>query len=410
MTQLLEYIKMAIDNLKSNKGRSFLTMLGIIIGISSVIMIISIGNGVSTMINEELNSLVGGMVEIYVDGENISDSDCITTDDIAAIKEKVDNVEGVSVYTGASGTIVTTKGDFTADVAAGTEDLKYFITGESIDKGRFFSNDDVQSSKAVCVINETDALNLFGTIDVIGMSLEVSINSITKQLTIIGLNVSDSDNSMLSAYIGSESTVSVYVPYTLLEQGYGMSIGNFSSVYLMADSVQDSANVAKQAISLLEARHDKRGESLYLLQNYADKLSQVNTVLSIITIFIVLVAAISLLVGGIGVMNIMFVSVTERTREIGIRKALGARTRSIMLQFLLESGFITLIGGIIGIILGVSGAYLICSLPLLGFTPQLQVSTIIITTFFSSTVGIFFGIYPARKAAKLSPIEALRRI
>ena len=135
----------------------------------------------------------------------------------------------------------------------------------------------------------------------------------------------------------------------------------------------------------------------------------ITDVLDMLTAFIAFVAAIALLVGGIGVMNIMLVSVTERTREIGIRKALGARTRSIMMQFLSESAIITALGGIIGIILGIMGAKAICSLPMLGFPARISVSTIILATLFSSCVGIFFGIYPARKAAKLSPIEALRR-
>ena len=143
-----------------------------------------------------------------------------------------------------------------------------------------------------------------------------------------------------------------------------------------------------------------------MLENFNDYMTQINDVLGYITVFVVFVAAISLLVGGIGVMNIMLVSVTERTREIGIRKALGARTSSIMTQFLSESAIISLTGGVIGIILGVLGAFLLCAL--IGLTPKVNFSTVFGATFFSSAVGIFFGIYPAKKAAKLSPIEALR--
>jgi len=156
----------------------------------------------------------------------------------------------------------------------------------------------------------------------------------------------------------------------------------------------------------MEARHDVRGTDAIMLENFNDYLTQVNQILGYITIFVVFVAAISLLVGGIGVMNIMLVSVTERTREIGIRKALGARTNSIMLQFLAESGIITLVGGIIGITIGILGAELICFF--IKVTPQIQISVILVASVFSSAVGLFFGIYPANKAAKLSPIEALR--
>ena len=149
-----------------------------------------------------------------------------------------------------------------------------------------------------------------------------------------------------------------------------------------------------------------RGEDLITINDPNNEIAQYNTILGGITAFIVLVAAISLLVGGIGVMNIMLVSVTERTREIGIRKSLGARTGSILLQFLSESAIITLLGGLIGIVLGVLGAFGICGV--LGVAPQIKLTTVLGASVFSSAVGIFFGIYPARKAARLSPIEALR--
>ena len=143
-----------------------------------------------------------------------------------------------------------------------------------------------------------------------------------------------------------------------------------------------------------------------MMESFADAQSQIDSILSVITVFISFVAAISLLVGGIGVMNIMLVSVTERTREIGIRKSLGARTGSILLQFLAEAGIITLIGGLIGILIGSVGAVGVCSV--MGFQAQVKVTTVLFAAIFSSAVGIFFGIYPAKKAAKLSPIEALR--
>lgn len=410
MTQLLEYIKMALDNLKANKGRSFLTMLGIIIGIASVIMIIAIGNGAQSKISGELNSMAGGMLQIYVNTTEDDGNTFITIDDIKAIKEKVPHIKGISPYAGANGTAITSKGDFAANIQGESEDAKYFLTGESIDSGHFYSMNDVLSGKSVGVINERDALKLFGTVDVVGMPLDVTVNNMTKKITIVGVTKKDNEDSMLAGMMGNSDQISITVPYTLLEQGYGIDMDEFQFMLIVGESATDASNIAKQTIPILEARHDKRGQNVYYLQNFSDMLSGINTVMSTITIFIVFVAGISLLVGGIGVMNIMLVSVTERTREIGIRKALGARTRSIMIQFLLESGFITLIGGLIGILIGVGGAELICSLPMLNFAPKLQVSVILITTLFSSAVGIFFGIYPARKAAKMSPIEALRSI
>lgn len=167
-----------------------------------------------------------------------------------------------------------------------------------------------------------------------------------------------------------------------------------------------SSQIAQSTLNLIEGRKNARGENIFRVENFEDQVSAITEVLSYITIFIVFVAAISLLVGGIGVMNIMLVSVTERTREIGIRKALGAKTKSIMMQFLSESAIITLIGGLIGITLGVLGAYGVCKV--VNFQFSVQLSVVLIASLFSSAVGIIFGVYPARKAAKLSPIEALR--
>lgn len=206
----------------------------------------------------------------------------------------------------------------------------------------------------------------------------------------------------------SSSYVTMYMPYTA-NFAFGYELDEFYSIYIISEGSEYSQAVGSDAMKLLENRHHVQGEDAFLLQDADSQIAQITSVLDMITAFIALVAAIALLVGGIGVMNIMLVSVTERTREIGIRKALGARTGSIMMQFLAESAIITCIGGVIGIVLGLLGAYGICSLPMLGISPDLSIGTIITATLFSSAVGIFFGIYPAKKAARLSPIEALRR-
>ncbi|MFA9377703.1 MAG: ABC transporter permease [Lachnotalea sp.] len=408
MAQLLEYLKMAIDNLKSNKGRSLLTMLGIIIGISSVIMIIAIGNGAQDKISGELNSLAGGQIYVYLNDSKAQTSDYITQADMDAIKEKIPMVKGVTSNMNFSGTVLGSKGNFDAMITCGTSDLGYFESDQKIIKGRYFSEDEFVSARGVCVIQDKDAIKLFGTADVVGMSLEVTVYNVTQYLKIVGVTKSDA-SAILSAMMGSTDSVSIYMPYTFLESSFGGYFNNFQTMYAITENPADTTQMATSIIKLLESRHDNRGNEIYLLENGTDQISKITSVLNLITIFIIFVAAISLLVGGIGVMNIMLVSVTERTREIGIRKALGARTKSIMMQFLSESAIITLCGGLIGILLGVLGAYAICSLPMLGFPPKIEFSTIAIATLFSSAVGIFFGIYPAKKAAKLSPIEALRR-
>lgn len=403
MTQVLEYVKIALMNIKSNKGRSFLTMLGIIIGISSVIMVMAIGNGVRGQVNEELESMGGGQIAIYVDSSKKETTVTFTQDDFDLIMNEVDHVKAVTASYNAYGTAEGPKGDFDATLSGGNEGLQY-ASSDPIVKGKYFSKGDAEGGNKVCVITENSAIALFGTTDVIGMSFDATLYGVTQELTIVGIR-QDNASSLVNMMMGKPS-IQVEVPLTVLGYNYGYWIEDFEQFYIIADGSEYSSDIAKEAVNILENKYNVRGESQILVQSFTDVSAQFDSILSIITLFISFVAAISLLVGGIGVMNIMLVSVTERTREIGIRKALGARTGSILLQFLAEAGIITLMGGLVGIVLGILGANVVCSIA--GVTARTQVSTILGATIFSSAVGIFFGIYPARKAAKLSPIEALR--
>lgn len=404
MAQIWEYIKIALMNIKSNKGRSILTMLGIIIGISSVIMVISIGNGVRSQINGELDSLGGGQVQVYVDSTRKDTTVNFTQDDIDLIRSQVDGVKGATANFGGWGTAEGPKGDYDILLTGGNETLQYASTDPIID-GKYFTENDYESGAHVCIITEAGARKLFGTTDVIGMSFDSTLYGITQELTIIGIR-QDNASTMVSMVSGSDSYIQCEVPLTMMANSYGFYMDTFSDFVIFAESADLSTAVATKSVTILENKYNVRGEGQIMVQSFTDYTSQFDSILGTVTIFISFVAAISLLVGGIGVMNIMLVSVTERTREIGIRKALGAKTGSILLQFLAEAGIITLLGGIIGIIFGVGLAVLVCSM--LGFTALIEAPTIIVATLFSSAVGIFFGIYPARKAAKLSPIEALR--
>lgn len=406
MTQLIEYIKLALMNIRSNKVRTFLTMLGIIIGVSSVILIISIGNGVRVEIDGALNDIAGGQLNIRstksaVDGNYIE----FSPEDLRAIEDKVEGVKGVSPTYYASGEAVGKKGSFECMPMIGTESLQYYYK-DPIMYGRYFTREECDGAKKVCVIRENAAIKLFGTSDVVGLSFEYIFGSRSVELQIIGVR-KDNSSALYNMVAVDESQLEFEMPYTTFFPLYTSSREvTFDSIMVFTDMLADSKAVASQAVSILEARHNCRGDNRIKVEDFNSYLSQINSVIDTVSIFVVFVAAISLLVGGIGVMTIMLVSVTERTREIGIRKALGARTGAIMLQFLCESAIITLIAGIIGIILGSVGAGIIAKA--LGFKAMTDIKTVLGASVFSSVIGIFFGLYPARKAAKLSPIEALR--
>ena len=404
MAQIFEYIKIALMNIKSNKGRSVLTMLGIIIGIASVIMVMAIGNGVREQINDELESIGSGLIELMLDTTLESTTMRFSQEDFDLIQEKVEHVKGATPVMGAWGTAEGPKGNFEAMATAGNEGLQYYSgNGGNVVKGRYFTKADAESGNRVCVIPESSAVSLFGTTDVVGLSFELTLYGDSQELTIVGIR---EDNATSFVNSGTNQTINVELPISVMGNDFYFYIDEFSDMAIFAESTEYCTEVAQNAVRLLENKYQVRGENQIIVQSITDMSAEVGSILGIVTVFVSLVAAISLLVGGIGVMNIMLVSVTERTREIGIRKALGARTGSILLQFLAEAGIITMLGGVIGIVLGIMFGNLICSI--IGLTASTQISTIIGATLFSSAVGIFFGIYPAKKAAKLSPIEALR--
>ena len=403
MGKLVEYIISAVKNINHNRFRSLLTMLGIIIGIASVITVITLGDGMRGYVQGELNSIAGNYATLRIDSSKTAE--LIDKSDMKALEEEIPELYGTSVCNYAMCTLKTRRAEVDAEVTGCTQ---YYIYeyGNRIVEGRYLSEREVEEGLPVCVMTESDAKKLFGTTDVVGMTVELSMDGITSEVQIVGIRQDFGGLfAMMESLVLDEYLAMPEVPYTFLTSAFYFDDSGYYSIDLFADQ-KDLKTVSEQAIAILELRHGLRGEQAVSAESLGDSMDEVNEVMGSITLFMSLVAAISLLVGGIGVMNIMLVSVTERTREIGIRKSIGARTGSVMIQFLAEAAILTALGGVLGIILGAGLATVLCRVLSLEATVRPEV--VVLATVFSAAVGLFFGIYPARKAAKMKPIDALR--
>jgi len=399
MRQIREYAVMAMRSILSNKTRSLLTMLGIIIGIGSVIMVLSVGGGGQKMMNSELGSLANGSVYLSVSGENTAAGDYFTDADLEALRS-APGVAGATMALNTSGSVQGARESLGAGIQAGNGDMAV-VFPPKMKAGRFWDKADADAARRVVTIDEKGAKALFGTANVVGMSVQLTVGGRTSDFVIVGITESGGGYSF-----NGQTTAQMTAPVTsLAAMTDGLSAPYYQIALIAADKTQ-SAALAKQLIPVTDPRHGNAGRNCYGIIDVSQYTSQINKVTSTFTGIIAAIAGISLLVGGIGVMNIMLVSVTERTREIGIRKALGAKTGSITFQFLVEAGTLTLLGGLIGILIGVLGGSAISKA--MGLEGYVSPATILAIALFSVGIGIFFGIYPARKAAKLSPIEALR--
>lgn len=394
--------------------RSLLTMLGIIIGVASVIAVITVGDGGRDYIVGMIRNMGSSAIALTVNTKVASDDDYFTDRDIAAIK-KLDGVQYASMQSMAMCQIsVNEQNGFLMGIGCNT-DMQMLMRTACL-YGRYFTEEEYVQGKNVCVIDVGGAMQMFGKKNVVGEYIHCKSNDVTVPVKIIGvvdimasygMNTDDLMNSFSSMGGGMQvMSCMALMPATIMSNIGGNS-NRYETVNITCIDENQLDGIGASALNYVRSLHGNYDKECYSVTNYATYIDLLDTVINVFTIFIAAVSAISLLVGGIGVMNIMLVSITERTREIGIRKSLGAKTATILFQFLTESVILCLIGGSIGLLLGIASAALvsyIMDVPL-----AVKFSTVAIAIGFSSAIGIIFGVYPARRAAKMPPIEALRR-
>ena len=401
----IEALKLAINNLLSYKVRSFLTMLGIIIGIGAVIMMSSLGAGMKENITGDLNKLGVGNFEINLNtfsGNQYKTKDLLTTRDIEYIK-KMPNVTAVSPSSSIfARSTVNNKNKMFSGMGV-TED-SFKISNFDIIKGRKFLSNEYRKEGKYLIIDSSSANRFFPNENPIGKKIEIELGKNKQIVTIVGVF----SYNIGSLSFGDDEGGGIPIQGLLPNQYLNFINGNESDKFTSLQVKVNNANNLNEVMEMSRNYFKTRGSSkdTYSVRSLSQGLSQFNNILNMITLFISGVAAISLFVGGIGVMNIMLVSVTERIREVGLRKAIGAKTKDILVQFLIESIILTFFGGIIGIITGYGMALLIGML--VNVSPILSPFIVIICITVSTITGLVFGVYPAKKAAALDPMVALR--
>jgi putative ABC transport system permease protein len=399
----------ALRSLKSNTMRSVLTTLGIIIGVGAVIIMVSIGNGAKDQINEMIDKLGANIMMVMPGrsfGRGVSGSagslPTLTEDDAWAIQDEISTVELVAPYVRGGAQLISGNLNWSTTVQGVTND--FFGAREwDLSKGSLFDPEEIKGSSKVVILGETVAENLFPNQDPLGQDLRIN----RVPFTVIGVLEPKGQ-----AGPGGDQDDTVIIPLTTAKRrvlGGRQLAGNLvGGIYVKAKSAEVVTETEERVTALLRQRHRiaPNKDDDFRVRNMAEFMNARADSSKAMSLLLLAVASISLIVGGIGIMNIMLVSVTERTREIGLRMAVGATGGNIMSQFLIESIVLSLIGGILGVVLGVGGSFAMSSYS--QWRTIIDPQSILLAFSFSAAVGIFFGFYPAHKASLLDPIEALR--
>ncbi|OGK78677.1 MAG: multidrug ABC transporter substrate-binding protein [Candidatus Rokubacteria bacterium GWC2_70_16] len=401
--------RIALRALRANPLRSVLTMLGIIIGVGAVIAMVSVGAGAQERVAEQIRALGSNLI-IVLPGSvwssgirmGLGSRPTVTEDDARAVAREVPAIQSVAPVRRGTGQVIIGNQNWASVIQGTTPDLEETRQWAAA-SGRWFTQEEVEGAAKVVLVGQTVVANLFGGGDPVGQVIRVR----ETPLTVIGVLERKGQSNW-----GQDQDDTVVIPLTTAKKRVlGPSHPRADSVNVITVRVRDGENmkaVEEEMRQLLRQRHRLQAyqEDDFWIRNLSEMLQAEEESSRILTMLLAAIASVSLLVGGIGIMNIMLVSVTERTREIGLRMAVGARGRDILTQFLVEAVTLSLIGGIIGIVMGLVGSYAIAYLA--AWRTLINAQAILLAFGFSATVGIFFGFYPARKAALLNPIEALR--
>lgn len=397
--------RIAIRALSGNKFRGFLTMLGIIIGVAAVITMLAIGQGSKKSIQDQISTMGSNMINVRPGTgqfggvrQSASSMQTLKLEDYEAIVNQGEYITDVSPEVSSSGQVIFGANNAPTSaygVNPSYLDIRKYVVAE----GSMFTDSDVKTSAKVCVIGQTVVDNLFTNgEDPIGQTIR--FNKIP--FTVIGVLESKGDNTM-----GQDQDDMILAPYTTIMKRV-LAITYIQSIAASAVSEDATEDAIASIEDILRQQHKiaSGAEDDFNVRSQKELISMMSSTTDMMTILLACIAGISLLVGGIGIMNIMYVSVTERTREIGLRMSIGAKGRDILMQFLIESILLSVTGGIIGVILGISSAYIVNMV--MAWPIDIELYTIVLSFVVCSATGIFFGWYPAKKASDLDPIEALR--